>query len=115
MIVLDHIRANGSIGAAMVAVRNSVGHLVKIEVECESEEQVVEAIQNRADVVMLDNMAPVEMARIVSAHAGKAIFEASGGINLSTVKAVAESGVDIISVGAITHSVVALPFHLELR
>ncbi|MEI7986151.1 MAG: carboxylating nicotinate-nucleotide diphosphorylase [Armatimonadota bacterium] len=115
MIKDNHIRANGSIGAAMAAVRNSVGHLVKIEVECESESQVIEAIDAKADVIMLDNMAPIEMARIVSAYAGKAIFEASGGINLTTVRSVAESGVDIISVGAITHSVVALPFHLELR
>jgi nicotinate-nucleotide pyrophosphorylase (carboxylating) len=115
MIKDNHIRANGSIAAAMQAIQSTVGHLVKIEVECESEGQVIEAIQASADVIMLDNMAPIEMARIVSAHTGKAVFEASGGINLTTVRAVAESGVDIISVGAITHSVVALPFHLELR
>lgn len=114
MIKDNHIRANGSITSAIQALRGTVGHLVKIEVECESERQVIEAIHSKADVVMLDNMAPAEMARIVSAHAGQAVFEASGGINLTTVRAVAESGVDIISVGAITHSVIALPFHLEL-
>jgi nicotinate-nucleotide pyrophosphorylase (carboxylating) len=115
MIKDNHIRASGSIAAAVAAVKMTVGHLVKIEVECESEAQVIEAIKSEADVVMLDNMAPAEMARIVSAHSGKTVFEASGGINLATVRAVAESGVDIISVGAITHSVVALPFHLELQ
>jgi nicotinate-nucleotide pyrophosphorylase (carboxylating) len=115
MIKDNHIRANGSIAGAVTAVRSSLGHLVKIEVECESESQVIEAIQSKADVIMLDNMAPEEMNRIVSAHGGQSIFEASGGVNLTTVEAIAKSGVDIISVGAITHSVTALPFHLELQ
>lgn len=115
MIKDNHIQASGSIKAAVTAVRENLGHLVKIEVECESEAQVVEAIQIQADVVMLDNMATTEMARIVATHAGQAVFEASGGVNLETVQSIAQSGVDIISVGAITHSVIALPFHLELR
>ena len=114
MIKDNHIQASGSIKDAVSRVRESLGHLVKIEVECETEEQVVEAIQSRVDVVMLDNMAPGEMSRIVSAHCGQAIFEASGGVNLATVGAIARAGVDIISVGAITHSVAALPFHLEI-
>ena len=115
MIKDNHIKANGSIKSAVSSVRETLGHLVKIEVECESEEQVIEAIQSHADVIMLDNMAPHEMARIVRAHAGHAMYEASGGVNLNTVQSIAESGVDIISVGAITHSVVGLPFHMELR
>ena len=115
MIKDNHIQASGSITAAVAAVRSSIGHLLKIEVECETEDQVVEAIVCKSDVVMLDNMPPAAMAQIVHAHAGQAIFEASGGVNLSSVRAIAESGVDVISVGAITHSVVALPFHLELR
>ncbi len=115
MIKDNHIQASGSISTAVNAVRQTIGHMVKVEVECETEDQVVEAIAVRADVIMLDNMPPKEMARIVHAHAGQAIFEASGGVNLDSVRAIAESGVDIISVGAITHSVVALPFHLELR
>lgn len=115
MIKDNHIRANGSIKGAVTSVRATLGHLVKIEVECESEDQVIEAIQCQADVVMLDNMAPAEMARIVHAHADQTVFEASGGVNLDSVKAIAESGVDVISVGAITHSVTALSFHLELQ
>lgn len=115
MIKDNHIQASGSITAAVSAVRATLGHLVKIEVECETEEQVVEAIMCKSDVVMLDNMALAGMAQIVHAHSGQAIFEASGGVNLTSVRAIAESGVNVISVGAITHSVVALPFHLELR
>lgn len=115
MIKDNHILASGSIKAAVTAVRQNIGHLVKIEVECETEDQVVEAIAGKADVIMLDNMPPKEMTRIVHAHAGQAIFEASGGVNLDSVRAIADSGVDIISIGAITHSVIALPFHLELQ
>ena len=115
MIKDNHIQASGSITAAVSAVRATLGHLVKIEVECETEEQVVEAIMCKSDVIMLDNMAPAGMAQIVHAHSGQAIFEASGGVNFTSVRAIAESGVNVISVGAITHSVVALPFHLELR
>jgi nicotinate-nucleotide pyrophosphorylase (carboxylating) len=115
MIKDNHIQANGSIKGAVSSVRENLGHLVKIEVECETEDQVIEAIQVEADVVMLDNMSPAEMSRIVHKHGAQAIFEASGGVNLSSVRAIAESGVDIISVGAITHSVTALSFHMELR
>jgi nicotinate-nucleotide pyrophosphorylase (carboxylating) len=115
MIKDNHIKASGGIKAAVSSVRETLGHLVKIEVECETEGQVIEAIRCSVDVVMLDNMPAPEMAAIVNAQGGSTIFEASGGINLGTVKAIAESGVDVISVGAITHSVIALPFHMESR
>lgn len=115
MIKDNHIRAHGSILAAVEATKKNLGHLIKIEIECENEDQVSEALQAKVDVIMLDNMSPSDMAQLVGKHTGKVIFEASGGVNLSSVKEIAESGVDIISVGAITHSVLAVPFHMELK
>ena len=114
MIKDNHIRAHGSIGAAVEQVRKSIGHMVKIEVECENEAQVEEAVASKCDVILLDNMAPREMAAIIQRFKGKAIFEASGGITLDTIRSVAESGADVISVGSITHSVISVPFHMEL-
>lgn len=115
MIKDNHIQAHGSITDAVHATRKILGHMMKIEVECENELQVEEAIRTKCEVVMLDNMPPREMAQIVKKYGGKAIFEASGGVNLDSVKEIAESGVDVISVGAITHSVISVPFHMELR
>jgi nicotinate-nucleotide pyrophosphorylase (carboxylating) len=87
--------------------------MVKIEVECETMDQVKEAIAAKADVIMLDNMDPFQMREAVQTFKGACIFEASGGISLDTVRGVANTGVDIISVGALTHSAVAIPFHME--
>lgn len=115
MIKDNHILAAGSIAEAVRRVRESMPHTVRIEVECEARDQVAEAVAAGAEVVMLDNMAPDKMAEIVAEFHGRTIFEASGGINLTTVRAVAESGVDFISVGALTHSAPALSLHLELR
>jgi len=115
MIKDNHIAAHGSISAAVAAVRNTVSHMTKIEVECESAEQVAEAIAARADVVMLDNMSPANMAAIVALHRGETVFEASGGVNLSTVRAIAETGVDVISVGSLTHSAIAASLHMEFK
>lgn len=115
MIKDNHIQAHGSITGAVEATRKSIGHLLKIEVECENDVQVAEAIQTRCEVILLDNMSPAAMAQVVKQYAGQAIFEASGGVNLGTVKEIAESGVDVISVGSITHSVISVPFHMEIR
>lgn len=114
MVKDNHIRAFGCISAAVAALRATIPHTLRIEVECESAEQVAEAIRAGAEVVMLDNMPPEAMAPIIARHRGEAVFEASGGITLATVRAVAESGVDLISVGAITHSAPALSLHLEI-
>ncbi|MBI1333041.1 MAG: carboxylating nicotinate-nucleotide diphosphorylase [Armatimonadetes bacterium] len=114
MIKDNHIQAHGSITNAVTAVRSGLGHMIKIEIECETEDQVREALQSRCEVVMLDNMVPAEMAQIVHRYAGQAVFEASGGVNLETVREIAETGVDVISVGSITHSVPSLSFHMEL-
>lgn len=114
MLKDNHIAAAGGIKPAVEAARKNIGHMVKIEVECESLEQVREALEAGADVIMLDNMDLEEMSQAVKIVDGKAILEASGGIKQGAVKAIAQTGVDVISVGAITHSVKALDFSLDL-
>jgi nicotinate-nucleotide pyrophosphorylase (carboxylating) len=96
----NHIAVAGSIKEAVAAVRRRVGHTTKIEIEVESLEQLQEALDGRADIIMLDNM-PVEMMKeaVKLAH-GKAILEASGGINEENIVEVAKTGVDYISIGA---------------
>jgi nicotinate-nucleotide pyrophosphorylase (carboxylating) len=115
MIKDNHIAALGSITLAVEAVRRYSSHMTKIEVECESMAQVEEAVDVKADVVLLDNMDPFLMREIVKRFKGQVLLEASGGISLDTVRGVAQTGVDIISVGQITHSAPALPFHMELQ
>lgn len=114
MIKDNHIRASGDIAEAVRRVRAVASHMTKIEVECETLEQVGEAVEADADIVLLDNMDPFMMREAVTKFAGLCVFEASGGISLDTVKGVAKTGVDFISVGVLTHSAPALPFHLEL-
>lgn len=114
MIKDNHIQAAGSISKAVKTLRQRIPFTAKIEVECESEAMVREAVDAGADIVMLDNMSPAAMRPICERYRGKVLLEASGGISLKTVRAVAESGVNFISVGALTHSAVAVPFHLEL-
>lgn len=111
----NHIRAAGGIPEAIAAVRAEVSHTLKIEVECSTVAQVDRALSAGADVILLDNMSVGEIRDAVSICQGRAILEASGGVTLETVRAIAETGVDYISVGALTHSAPALPFHLEVR
>jgi nicotinate-nucleotide pyrophosphorylase (carboxylating) len=113
MIKDNHIAAVGSIREAVKRVRGYISHMVKVEVECESLEQVEEAVSAGAEVVLLDNMDPFTMREAANKFKGKCILEASGGVGLDTVRAIAQTGVDLISVGALTHSAVSLPFHLE--
>jgi nicotinate-nucleotide pyrophosphorylase (carboxylating) len=115
MIKDNHIAALGGVRKAVETVRSQISHMIKIEVECERPEEVREAIEAGAEVILLDNMDPFMMREVVKTYAGKALFEASGGINLDTVKGVAQTGVDIISVGALTHSAPSLAFHLEFE
>ncbi len=115
MIKDNNIAAAGSITGAVVAARTYISHMTKIEVECETLEQVDEAVSAGAEVILLDNKDPFMMREAVRKHRGRAILEASGGINLDTVRGVAQTGVDIISVGALTHSSVSLAFHMEFR
>lgn len=115
MVKDNHIIAMGSVKAAVDAIRKYASHMTKIEVEATDLEMVKQAVEAGADIVLLDNMDPFMMREAVRAHEGRCLFEASGGINLETVRGVAQTGVDIISVGALTHSAVAVPFHMEFE
>ena len=95
-------------------VRQRSPHTLRVEIEVETVEEAIQAVEAGADVVLLDNMSPDEMRRVVSISDGRALLEASGGVTLDTVRAVAETGVDLISVGALTHSVRALDISLDM-
>jgi len=113
---LAALRAAGlGLRDAVAMARERVPHTTRVEVEVESLAEVEEALAAGADAILLDNMRPPEMREAVKLIAGRAITEASGGINLSTVRAVAETGVDLISAGALTHSVRALDISLDLE
>lgn len=109
----NHLRAAGSLAEAVRRVR-SAGDL-EVEVECESLPQVAEALAAGADAILLDNMTLEELRAAVALAAGRARLEASGGVTLDNVRAIAETGVDEISVGALTHSARSLDVSLELR
>lgn len=99
----NHIHAAGGIKAGVATLRAKLGHTMKIEVEVSNFEQLEEAIEAGVEIIMLDNMSLEAMKEAVSFVAGRAITEASGGITLETVRAVAETGVDVISSGELTH------------
>ena len=107
----NHLRLAGSIG---VAVERAESTGVAVEVECDTLEQVSEALEAGADTVLLDNMSPPQLRKAVALTAGRAKLEASGGITLHNVRAVAETGVDFISIGALTHSARALDVSMEV-
>ncbi len=114
MLKDNHHAVFGSLQEAITKVKAKVGHMVKIEVECETLEQVKEALECGVDVIMLDNMSADDMRTAVALIDHKAIVEASGGINEKNIRAIAETGVDIISVGRLTHSVPAIDFSLVI-
>lgn len=111
----NHIAVAGGVTKAIEAAKAFAGHLVKIEVEVDTLEQLEEALAARPDVVMLDNMPPENLKKAVTIADGKVLLEASGGIELDTVKAVAEAGVDLISSGWITHSAPVLDLGLDIE
>lgn len=111
----NHIEAVGSAVEAVRRARAHVGESMKVEVEIESLDDLEAVIEAGADIVMLDNMAPAEMRRAVESAGGRVELEASGGITLETVRAVAETGVDFISIGWITHSAPALDVALDFE
>ena len=115
MLKDNHIDAAGGITAAVTALRSKIGHMTKIEVETRNLDELKEALAVGADVIMLDNMSPELMKEAVEITAGRAVLEASGGITDETLRAVAESGVDIISVGALTHSVKAFDISMYIK
>ena len=115
MLKDNHIDAAGGITEAVQAIRQKLGHMVMLEVETRTLDEVREAIAMRVPVIMLDNMDCDTMRQAVELTAGRALLEASGGITDDTLRAVAETGVDIISIGALTHSVKALDISMKIR
>jgi len=109
----NHIAACGSVGEAVRRVKAAAGHLMKVEVEIDGLDQLEEALKYGPDVVMLDNFSLDDLAEAVRRAAGRAALEASGGVTLETARAIAETGVDVISVGALTHSAVVLDIGLD--
>lgn len=114
MLKDNHIDAGGGITNAVAKLKEKLGHMTKIEVEVRNLDELKEAIDANVDVIMLDNMSPDLMAEAVKITDGKALLEASGGITSDTIRAVAESGVDIISIGALTHSVKAFDISMKI-
>jgi nicotinate-nucleotide pyrophosphorylase (carboxylating) len=109
----NHIAACGSVGEAVRRAKAFAGHLMKVEVEVDGLDQLDEALAHGPDVVMLDNFSLADLKEAVRRVEGRAVLEASGGVNLETVRAIAETGVDVISVGALTHSVSVLDIGLD--
>jgi nicotinate-nucleotide pyrophosphorylase (carboxylating) len=114
LIKENHIAAAGGIAAAVSRARAYIPHTLKIEIETETPEQVEEALAAGADIIMLDNMDCDTMRHCVDLINGRALVEASGGVNLDSVRAIAETGVDIISIGALTHSPRAMDISMLL-
>jgi nicotinate-nucleotide pyrophosphorylase (carboxylating) len=108
LIKENHIAAAGGITIAIERARARAPHTLKIEVETRNMEEVAEALQAGADIILLDNMSLDELREAVELIGGRAMAEASGGVNLETVKEIAQTGVDLISVGALTHSAKAV-------
>ncbi len=118
MIKDNHIKGAGGITQAVAAARSQIPHTMKIEVEVEGFAQLEEAMAADADIIMLDNMKPADMSQavgILKANKPHILVEASGNVNLSTIRGIAETGVDVISVGRLTYSVQALDISLDLN
>ncbi len=109
----NHIAACGSVAEAVRRARAAAGHLMKVEVEIDRLDQLDEALIHQPDVIMLDNFSLEDLRAAVARVAGRVVLEASGGVNLKTVRAIAETGVDVISVGALTHSASTLDIGLD--
>lgn len=110
----NHIAVTGGVRQAVIAARKVASHTSRVEVEVDTLEQLQEALDVGADIILLDNMDPEMMRKAVEMTAGKAILEASGGITAASLQDVARTGVDIISMGALTHSVKALDLGLDI-
>lgn len=115
MLKDNHIDAYGGITAAVAALREKIGHTVKIEVEVRTLAELEEALDNKVEIIMLDNMNCDEMAEAVEITDGRALLEASGNITADNIRAVAETGVNIISLGALTHSVKCFDISMKIR
>lgn len=114
MIKDNHIAASGGIADAIARARKVAGHTVKIEVEVDRMDQLEEALGAAPDIILLDNMPPDILRQAVALNGGRCVLEASGGVGLDTIRTIAETGVDVISVGALTHSAPSLDIGMEL-
>jgi len=113
MVKDNHIQAAGGLGPAVARLRAGLGHMVKIEVEVDRLDQLAEALALGVDTILLDNMSLEQLRQAVAMAAGKAVLEASGNVTLATVRGIAETGVDYISSGALTHSAPNLDIGLD--
>lgn len=115
MLKDNHIDAGGGITKTVETLRKKIGHTVKIEVETRNLDEVKEAVNAGADIIMLDNMTLEQMKKAVGLIGGKALTEASGNVTLENIRTVAQAGVDIISMGSITHSVKAFDISMKIK
>ena len=112
---ISSLRSELTLRDIISKARQNTPHTLTIEIEVENYEDAKEAFEGKADIILLDNMTPENMKRVVELVDGQCLLEASGGINIDTVRLVAESGVDLISVGSITHSAKSLDISLDFR
>lgn len=115
MLKDNHLDAYGGITGAVTALRKKIGHMVKIEVEVRNLAELQEALDNKCEVIMLDNMSCEDMKKAVAITNGRALLEASGNVTAETIRSVAETGVDIISLGALTHSVKCFDISMRIE
>ena len=115
----NHIAAMATRGESMTELirraKHDAAHTIRIEVECDTLDQVREVVEAGADIILFDNMTPDQMREGVAICKGRALTEASGGVTIENVREIAETGVDLLSSGSITHSVKALDISLEVR
>ena len=114
MLKDNHVDAGGGIANAVAKLKSRLGHMTKIELEVRNLDELRQALEAKVDVIMLDNMSPELMKEAVEITNGQALLEASGGITDETLREIAETGVDIISMGALTHSVKAFDISLKI-
>ena len=115
MLKDNHIDAGGGIKNAVATLKKQIGHMTKIELEVRNLDELQQALEAGVDVIMLDNMDNDTMKKAVEITNGRALLEASGGITSETIRGVAETGVDIISIGALTHSVKAFDISMKIK
>ena len=115
MLTDSHLDAYGGVTPAEAALRDKLGHMVKIEVEVRNLEELQEALDAGCEIIMLDNMSCEDMAAAVQINAGRALLEASGNVTAETIRPIAETGVDIISLGALTHSVKCFDISMRIK
>lgn len=115
MLKDNHVDAGGGIMNAVKTLKSKIGHMTKIELEVRTLDELKQALEAGVDVIMLDNMDNETMRKAVEMTNGRALLEASGGITAETIRGVAETGVDIISIGALTHSVKAFDISMKIK